>query len=570
MSVDKDRLRLSHHRNLESLRKLPRLTEMITVYLLDEKKDFYAHYILCALVPSDQIEKVLSRSDRNWEHCKGVPAGVVYSGGNEERSEYLRHGTDTGAEPLIIERNFYNMRPDYREISEEFRHFHNLYHNRKKDLSEYIKIEDDGNEYPVATIEPHRIQIRLKEILQFAAIKEMHLALYFDYREFSGYSEEELELDINGRSDNLMREELMCWEQYYTGPIHSSSGSQLSVRRLIGKHLVKPLPKFKSGFWPFAEEPKEKYVEFIIDVDENGDDITYTSNPDELKTPADPKNVRGVDPNAPSYLTPVHFRKQVLDKYIREPSKYDVEDSILRCGRLWCIFIDNDHEDRVCAWLGDLGRDMPYSEQQHWRIHNISPAGGISETYLQRQIFAQFTNSNQPEHMFKQRYRDLQKACEEHLGWQLVKPLEPGDEHIFKRLRVPVSDEESHFKDSVLDLSNILIERLNAQQLKALLPSDERKDITRGINLLEHVLTSRGVADSEKHIHFLRSLWDLRTTRSSAHPGIQGGKNYKRASKFFDLEHLSRQEAFTNILKQASNTLAYFIKFVHSGKFGTK
>ena len=234
------------------------------------------------------------------------------------------------------------------------------------------------------------------------------------------------------------------------------------------------------------------------------------------------------------------------------------------------MFIDNDHEDRVCAWLGDLGRDMPYSEQQHWRVHNIPPAGGISETYLQRQIFAQFTNSNQPEHIFKQRYRDLQKACEKHLGWQLVKPLGPGDEHIFKRLRVPVSDEESHFKDSVLDLSNILIERLNVKHLKALIPSDEQKDSTRGITLLEHVLTSRGFDDNEKHIHFLRAFWNLRTTRSSAHPEMPRSKNYERASEFFDLENLNRQEAFANILKQASNTLAYFIQVVFSGKLNTK
>ena len=66
MSIDQDRLRLSHHRNLENLRKLPRLTEMITVYLTDEKTDFHAHYIhQCTLVPSNQIEHILSRSDRN-------------------------------------------------------------------------------------------------------------------------------------------------------------------------------------------------------------------------------------------------------------------------------------------------------------------------------------------------------------------------------------------------------------------------------------------------------------------------------------------------------------------------
>ncbi|MDE0636599.1 MAG: hypothetical protein OXI43_12230 [Candidatus Poribacteria bacterium] len=572
MSIDNDRLRLSHRGNLENLRKPPGLTEMIPVYLTNEKTDFHAHYILCALVPSNQIEEVLSRSDRNWEYCKGTPTGVVYSTDNEERREYLRYGTDTGAEPLIIERNFYDIRPDYREISEEFRHFHNLYHNRKIELSEYIKIEDDGNEYPVAIVEPHQIQIRLKEILQFAAIKEMHLAIYFDYREYSVYPEEELGLSTNSGTDNLMREGLMCWEQYYTGPISGSSGSPLSVRRLIGKHLVKPLPKSKSGFWPFAKKPKEKYVEFIIDVDENGDDITYTSDPDELKTPADPENIRGVDSNAPSYLTPVHFRKQVLDKYIQASSKYDVEDSVLRCGRLWCMFIDNDHENRVCAWLGDLGRDMPYSEQQHWRVHNIPPAGGISATYLHRQIFAQFTNSNQPEHVFRQCYRNLQKACEENLGWQFLLPLNTADEHHLQSLRVPATDEQRDFDELVLSLTKILIDSLNEKSLKKLVSSENQEELKdkegnnkRGIAILEVVFRLKEIENADDHLFFLQKLQSLRSS-GSAH---RKGKNYAKIADYFGIESHNLRDVFARILNRASEVLDYFIAIVKSGELDT-
>ena len=40
----------------------------------------------------------------------------------------------------------------YSEISEEFRLFHNLYHDSEKD--EYIKIDDEGNEHLVAVVEP--------------------------------------------------------------------------------------------------------------------------------------------------------------------------------------------------------------------------------------------------------------------------------------------------------------------------------------------------------------------------------------------------------------------------------
>lgn len=566
MSIDADRKRLSHHKNLEDLRQRPGLYEMMPVYLSDEKKDLYSHYIRCALVPSDQIDKVLSRSDRYRKDCKGMPGGVIYSDSNEEHREYLRYGTETGIEPLIIERYFYQIYPDYREISEEFRHFHNLYQNTKIDPPEYIKLEDDGNEHTVAIVETNLISIRLKEILQFASIKEMHLAIYFDYREYSNYSEEELQLDINEGSERFMRDDLMCWEQYYTCDIRSSSGTYLSVRRLIGKQLFKPLPKSKSGFWLFAEESEEKYTEFIIDVDENGDNITYTSNPNELKTPADPENIRGVDSDAPSYLTPVHFRKQVLDKYYQESSKYNVRESTLHCGGLWCMFIDDNHEDRVCAWLGDLGRDMPYSEQQHWLAHNIQPKGGVSQTYFQRQLMAQFTDSKQPEHMFKQKYRDLQKACEEHLGWQLLLPLEIGDEHHLERLRTSPTNEQHDFDELILSLTKILIDSLNEKALNKLIPASDREENPKGITRLDSALKTCNVVDGEDYITFLRQLQDLRSS-GTVH---RKGRKYIKAVQAFGIENLGLKMAFRKILLQAVDLLEYFIRAVNSGKLRTE
>ncbi len=565
MSIKADRERLSHHKNLEDLRQRPGLYEMMPVYFSDEKTDLYSHYIRCALVPSDQIEKELSRSDRNRSDCKGMPGGVIYHNDNKEHREYLRYGTETGIEPLIIERYFYQIYPEYREISEEFRHFHDLYHNTKIDPPGYIKIEDDGNEHTVAIVENDLIRIRLKEILQFAAIKEMYLAIYFDYREYSNYSKEKLQLDINNGSESFMRNDLMCWEQYYTGPIRSSSGVYLSVRRLIGKHLIPPLLKSKSGFWLFAEESKEEFTEFIIGVDENGDNVTYTSNPNELKTPADPENVRGVDSDAPCYLTPVHFRKEVLDRYYKEPSKYDVRESTLHCGGLWCMFIDNNHDDRVCAWLGDLGRDMPYSEQQHWLAHNIPPRDGVSQTYFQRQLMAQFTDSNQPEHMFKQKYHTLQKACEKHLGWQLLLPLEAGDEHHLERLRTSPTNEQHVFDELVLSLTKILIDSLNEKALNKLIPDLDSEENTKGITRLECALKTCDVV-GEDYISFLRKLQNLRSS-GSAH---RKGKKYRKAFQYFDTENQSLQMVFRKILLQAVDLLNYFIGVVHSGKLRTE
>ena len=309
----------------------------------------------------------------------------------------------------------------------------------------------------------------------------------------------------------------------------------------------------------------KQYAEFIVNVDDNGDEVHHTCDPSKLR------DVSGENPNAASKYTVVYFRKQVLDKYsIGEPSKYSVEDSMVRCASLWSMQIDNHDPDKVCVYLDELGISLPYTEQLHWRAYNIPPEGGMSKPFYERMVEGKWASSDQPDLLFKQSYERLQKVCDEYLGWQLLKPLDPGDEYRLRRLRIPTVNEESHFKDLVSDLTSVLIEALNEKRLKDLIPNDQQKDIKRGIGRLEYVLDTQAITGRKKHIAFLRSLWDLRTTRSSSHLEILDDKRYERASAHFDLENLDRQEAFAKILEEAVEFLDFLISVVRSGKLENK
>ena len=457
MSIDLDRQRLSEAKMLGNMPRVPKLNEMnkmIDVYFSSFKSgnsnSDRSIAIYCALIPLAEIDRVLSSPSWDLLLTEGMPNASMYYEGGEKRTEYLRYGVTNRVEPLVVFRDFYGLYDDYMEISEEFRLFHKLYHDRKTD--KYIKIDDEGNGHLVAVVEPNRIQIRLKEIRQFLAIKEMYLSIQFDYNEYSTYYLKELGFE---QGDIHQQRKFMRWCH---GCGDSISDRYKSLSRLVGKRLIEPLPKSESGLWGFTEEPQKEYIEFIINVDENGNEITNTSDPDSLA------NNFGANPDSPHYLTPVHFRKQVLDKYYRESSKYSVKDSFLWCGYLWKVRIDNHHDNKVCVWLGDLGRDLPYTEQQHWRLYNIPPEGGMSETYFRRQILAQPTNSDQLEHLFKQRYDDLQKHSEKHLGWHLLRSLPPGDEYHLNALRIPSTDEQRDFDDLVLSLAIILIDSLNQKE----------------------------------------------------------------------------------------------------------
>ena len=525
MSIDLDQKGLSLAKMLAYMRQELKLTEMIPVYW--SRREFG---IYCALIPSHQVEQVLSKS--SWDL-------MLY-----------HHEGDNGIEPLIINREFnesqinYGKRRKYNEISEEFRLFHNLYHDREKE--EYIKIDDEGNEHTVAVVEPDRIQIRLKEIRQFLAIKEMYLSIQFSFKGDSAYSPEELGVGEDERGDKGETKPIrkstsdgdICWRHWRSGP-------RPDIRILNGKRLIKPLPKSKSGSWEFVEE--RKYVEFIIDVDENGEEITHTSD-------------------APHSLAPVHFRKQVLDKYYDKPSMYSVEDSRVSCP-WWAVRIDNHHDDKVIVLLRDLS-SLTYTEQKHWQIYNILPEGGLSKTYFERDLQGSFTvTSDHPEHLFKHRYAHLQQDSEKYLGWQLLKRLDPRDEHHLKRLRVLSTDEQSDFDDLVLSLTKILIDSLNEKELKKLISLEQEQNLTpeqkkniKGIGWLEIALNSCGVEDAADHITFLRKLQSLRSS-GSAH---LKGSNYQKIANYFGIESKGLRSVFAGILSKAVDVLDYFIFLMQS------
>lgn len=548
MSMEQECKRLSQEAMLESLTRNLQLTDMLKVYYSNTSGP-HSHGIYCALVPSDRVEEVLSNLTWDLSHGGGIPGSVIYHGDGDEHVQYLRFGDDNGIEPLVIDRVFHGMREDYKEISEEFRLFHRLYHDRKADR--YLKFDDDGNETVVAVVEEDRVLIRVKEIRQFLAIRDMHLSIQFDCREYSSHTLKELKLDDGGQDQ---RDGLAAWGLYY-GDLRGI-GKHCAFSRLLGKRLVKPLPKSKSGLWGFEEKADKKYVEFIIGLDEYGDEEIYNSNPDDLA------NIFGANPEAPNYLTPVHFRKQVLDKYFQQPSKYSVEDSMLWCGSLWSIQIDNHHEEKVCAWLGDLGRDLPYQEQLHWRSFNIPPQGGVSKTYFRRQILAQFADSERPEHLFVNRYSQLQRDCSDHLGWQALLPLDAGDAYYIKSVRIPASDEQRDFDELVLGLTKLLIDSLNEKELNKLVPEAERPNLKGSIARLEAVLKASNEEGYESQIAFLRKLQNLRSS-SSAH---RKGSNYRKIANDFGVDDQSLSAVFAGILSQALGFLEFLATTVREGR----
>ncbi len=549
--MDKEKKRFLQQDKLDDLRRDRKLNEMLTVYESDIG-EWHDYGTYCALIPNKMIDQVLSNLEWDFHHGEGFPRRIIRSYRDEEGNEtiksvkYLRYGNDGGIEPLVIDRHFSGIQKNYVELSEEFRLFHNLYHDRKTDR--FIKIVDGGEEQVVAYVKPDLVRVRLREIQQFLSIKEMHLSIQFDYREHFDLSLSEM--NFPEKENEEKREGNMYWFWSCDGNPVSTGYKSFSL--LFGKRLYGPLPKSKSGF----DGSEKKYEEFVIDLDEDGNEMKFTSNPDMLA------DYFGANPDAPRYLTPVYFRKEVLDKYYQYPSKYTVEFSLLRCGSLWVLQMDNHHEDKVCAWLGDLGGSLPHREQLHWRAYNIAPQGSVSETFYRNQILAEPANSPNQEHIFKELFRDLHNLCQTRLGWPVLLELEDEDQHHLTAMRIPSSNEQREFDELILGLTKILIDSLNVKKLRELVSNKGKNKNSGSIDTLQEALDAIGVTDYDEHVSFLRNLQNLRSS-GSAH---RKGKRYSTAAEKFGMTEHHRQDVFKMILESACDFLSYLIRLVESGR----
>ncbi len=492
-----------------------------------EKIGFY-----CALLPHQIIDRVLTDVSWDLRIGSGLPGYIYYDTARE--AKYFRYGNDDGIEPLVVFRDFYGIKEPYLEVSEEFRYFFNLYYD--KQTGSYIHIDDNGDEEEVVKVEDNRIQIKLSYIKKFLAIKAMYLAIYFEIESFSEQTLAELGLEEAyqpHKGDNyIFSISINNWEH----SINDNIEKAFSI--LLGKKLLKGLENYRPDI---SDREGRKFVDFIIGVDRDGKEILYTCDEDRLA------NNFGKNPGSPNFLTPVFFKKEVLNKYYAEPSKYSVGDGYLKCAGLWGLRMDNNHERYVIVHLGYLSY-LTYKEQQYWRTFNVAPEGKISNTAFRRGFLGQFTNPEKSDLYFKQKFQSFQENWQNKFGWKLFQPLSKDDEHHLKTLRIPLTNEQKEFDEQILSLTKILVDSLNEKGLVKGIKVNKKDP--KGLDKLEAFLKSKGKEFVET-IEFLRNLQRLRSV-GVAH---LKGKNYDKIKRVFGIGEKKLSKVFDDILKKAIEAL---------------
>lgn len=500
-------------------------------YFKDEnREDNIAFH--CGLIYNDCVEQVLNNVI-DWEiyQDEGFPSCTQYGFSPDSEVVYYRFG-QTKAEPLVFIRSYRGFRERHPEISEEFRLFHNLYYDSEK--NEFLKFDQSGDTTSIIRFDNNAVFIRLKEIRQFLAIKDAHLVLFFEYIRLSNS-------DISTLTDEQENDEYRDEHTAYLFKTRNDNDypPYTSISSIRGKKLIFPYPKSKSDFWPYNETQDRVYQEFIIGETPDGEPITFTCDSNKLA------NYFGANPDAPNYLTPVHFKRDVLLKYYGDPDKFSVEDSYLRCRDSWGLKMDNHHENIVIVYLGDLG-DLPHKEQNYWKLYNIPPQGGLSLTNWVRDFMATPCDPQDKALKFKLRYEQINKHWKAYYNWSLFRKLSPDDHHFWQNLRVPLNNSQYEFDQQILALTKILIDSLNESEIAQNLSTCPSN--TKGIKKLSIFLAENSFKNDESGINL---LIDIQAIRSTGVAHLKGSQYQKIANKL-QISNRNLQNVFSDLLEQAT------------------
>ena len=493
--------------------------------------------IWCALLEPHAVRAAMDRVSWDLPIGTGLPCFSQSSSSAGTVTTYERFGGARGVRPLVLVRSFGGAFPPYFELDEEFRLYHNLADDRNRGL--LLSFNGSGREIEVVRIAERQITAHLKYLRQFLAGTGLHLAIYFESHR---YSHVRLVDVPEHERERTASKDLVRWHRTITECDFKEDAETFS--RLLGKVILAPSPRENAGVWPFSEDRKgNPDVAFIVSTDSDGNPIESTSDPDQLG------NYFGANPDAYHYLTPVHFRREVLGKYFAEPDRYRVADGQLSCLSLWSCSIDNDLDSHVVVFLGDLGRDLPYEERLHWRQFNVPPEGGVSETQFRRGVLAEFADAKALDLVFRREYASLLERWQQMHGWPLFLEPATGDQHLLAMVRVPVTDSQNEFDEQVICLTKLLVDSLNERELEARVDTLDKG--VKGIGKLSAFLEETACPDRPAIVGFLRDLQRLRSAGSAHRKGV----GYAKIASEFGLQSSRKADVCRRLLTTAIDTL---------------
>lgn len=506
-----------------------------------------------ALVSDEKLSDALSRYE--WDLRKGSNGvSEIWSDG---KWSFCHDGIDV-LEPFVLYRSANYDIDNYVELSQDFRVLLNM-HDRYISPTEHCFVVDNenGDWEKVAEIKGETIRIKLTSLRKYLALRRMNLLLFFDEMRFSQQSFKEL--GLTPVMNQIVKDDDYIYN--FSSLVDCHADGNKSGGWIMGKCVLRYREKDYNRD-SFDQDDKQ-YAEFIYDYDDEGEPMSHSCKKETLS------NYFVANGDNPLEMTPIFFKKEVLDKYYSNPNKYTVSDGAVGCEGSWSLYIDNDHRNYVIVPLVYLG-NLDYSEQLYWKGYNVSPERdmGFSKTAYKRWIEGNFCDPMFPDLQFKYRFKQFNKRWEKQFGWPLFLPLIDEDEHRYKTLHcLTTENNHSDFDEQILSMTKLVVDSLNQKCLLSEIDDSntevesflkERKvtsslELKAGIDKFQAFIFSKGMKCPDM-VNFLRKVQSLRSN-SVAHRKSNKRKDLAKLYEYFKLDELSEQQVLEDIFVKMIKTL---------------
>lgn len=219
----------------------------------------------------------------------------------------------------------------------------------------------------------------------------------------------------------------------------------------------------------------------------------------------------------PYEVSPAFFRPEVLSKYKTDREKYTVDDREIHCRTAWTLrAYDVNDAGQVFAYICYL-RNLPHSEQLHWKSYNEEPKASISERAFINDFKGEFVSFQHPR---AEMLSVLRRWQTRQIEWWTLR-----DEDLLHRANPPISASKDEWAEAVMDLSKLVVEGFEVKPLRAALatvgeaygPNDQ------SIALLEKIVVAKGHAGDPGTLVGLRRVQHIRS-KVKGHAGSSEGK----------------------------------------------
>ncbi|TCC92408.1 hypothetical protein EZ428_11860 [Pedobacter frigiditerrae] len=486
--------------------------------------DKYSGGVFCYLITDAYLNEHLKNRDIGiWKGSEGRPSVSTFYLPDGEVTRYSSFDKE-GLEPFLYSKYFPEER--YIDVSEEFVNYFKLYENgTSKQERKYYFHDDLGDKEEVIVITSDNVRIKQKFLMEYIAVRRMHLAICFDFMAIGDVPLKEFGVELQDV------DKISDWHNY-NHLIRVSFGSTEIQSWIRGKLIIKYDPTKSEKTWYDLDY---QYEQFVIGYDEDTGQEALVS----------------CDSEEHQFFVQVFFKKDVLSKYYNNPEKYSVDGFGISCGA-FSLKMDNNNDGYVMVFLNDL-RMLPQKEQLHWKHHNIAPQPGMgmSGSYYDTMIQGNWARkSDAIDVRFKQEYKSFNKKWFDRFGWHFYKEPSGADVHLFNGLHLPADNSIIAFCDQMLIVVKFTIDSLNEEMLIKNLPKIENE---KGIAKFERFIKER-VEDIPDMFIFIRHLQNLRSGMI-AHKFSESNKNCKKAMEYFGLTTENYRDVAANILVKSLWTL---------------